>query len=102
MERGSATRSNFARQNAPGTVLVVCQAGALRVTDPRSGRETAHDAVRANLGLPDFFENLAGNHELIKNSVWIIIKTDKGFVSKQPCEISTISNQPVGQRVKCN
>jgi hypothetical protein len=34
----------------------------LRLTEPRSGRERGHDAVRAQLDLPDFFENLAGNH----------------------------------------
>ena len=27
-------------------------------------RRPGHDAVRANLDLPDFFENLAGNHEI--------------------------------------
>ena len=35
----------------------------LRLTEPRSGRKPGHDAVGAQLDLPDFFENLAGNHE---------------------------------------
>jgi hypothetical protein len=37
-----------------GASLAAPQAGAL----PKPG----HDAVRAQLNLPDFFENLAGNH----------------------------------------
>jgi hypothetical protein len=65
-------------------------------------RRFRHDAVRANRDLLDFFENFLRNHELIKNSVWIIIKADKSFVPKQPCEISTVSNQSVSQRVKRN
>jgi hypothetical protein len=47
-------RSNFARQNAPGMVSVLCNARALRVTDPRSGRKLGHDAVHAQIDLPDF------------------------------------------------
>lgn len=34
----------------------------LRLTEPRSGHKPGHDAIRANLDLPDFFANLAGNH----------------------------------------
>jgi hypothetical protein len=37
-------------------------AGVLRLTEPRSGRKLGYDAVRAQFDLPDFFENLAGNH----------------------------------------
>jgi hypothetical protein len=62
MERGSVTRSNFASQNAPGTVFATSNAQALRVTDPRSERQAFHTMARANFDLPDFFVSLAGNH----------------------------------------
>jgi hypothetical protein len=56
------TRSSFARQSASVTALAFGNTGMLRLTEPRSGRKLGHDAVGAQLDLPDFFENLAGNH----------------------------------------
>ncbi len=57
------TRSGFAGQNTLGTALDFGNAGVLRLTEPRSSREPRHAAVRAQLDLPDFFENLAGDHD---------------------------------------
>lgn len=47
---------------APGLLHAFQPAAVLWLTEPRSGRKLDHDAVRAQLDLPDFFENLAGNH----------------------------------------
>jgi hypothetical protein len=40
-----------------------CRRCAANSESPNSGRKPGYDAVRANFDRPDFFENLAGNHE---------------------------------------
>ena len=56
------TRSGCARQETFGVLHVLRQTRVLRLTEPRSERKLGRDAVRANLDLSDFVENLAGNH----------------------------------------
>jgi hypothetical protein len=43
-----------------------------------------HDAVRANLDLPDFFENLAGNHALANWLFKVHLEITDLVLSSQP------------------
>lgn len=47
-------------------------------TDARARERLRHDAVRAQLDLPDVFENLAGNH--LKRLRWLRLFRMKPFV----------------------